>query len=199
MANDKNKPATEMPDGFQLPAELASEVAGFEQEQLNFPPYWNPEVGMQFVAMPLTVDDRDKDFVRVVLQAMHPIHCFQGDKENQEDVLVGKDEFFTMSVYAALPLDRYIGYKVHVKVTGKRDVGRPNDMFTWALAVHPDDKKLLNAERRVKAEQAMARYRESRRIEAERQAAQFPPKDKDKEKAAARRGGRGAPAEDQGL
>jgi hypothetical protein len=152
--------------GFEIPAELQEEISSYQSEQISFPPYWKPEVGKKFVALVVTLDDRDEKFMRYVLQSCHPIPCEKGDKHNKEDVLVPKDEFFTMSVYAGLPLDRYIGFKVYVQVTGTRDVGQPQDMFVFDLKLSPADKALLSEERRARAAKAIAAYRETRRLEA---------------------------------
>jgi hypothetical protein len=182
----KDKPATEQVKlGFGLPSDLETETANYQSEQISFPPYWKPEVGKIFLALVLSLDDRDPDFHRYVLQTMHPLPCERGDKHNKEDVIVDKDDFFTTSVYAGLPLDRYIGFKVLVKVTGTRDVGQPQDMFVFDLKLSPQDKNLLSEERRARAAKAIAAYRESRKLAAANGGAKptdmTPPKEASKE------------------
>jgi len=143
------------------------DFANFEEEQLAFPPYWEAGEGKWFYGMVVALDDRDPQFQRYVLQAEMPVTCAQGKKKGRDgdyhEVQVGKDEFFTLSCYGGLPLDRYIGYRVLVKCTGTRDVGQPQPMYTFSLKVSPEDKKLLMVERKQNAAVAMAKFREGRK------------------------------------
>jgi hypothetical protein len=148
---------------FAIPA---SEVEGFSSEQISFPPYLNPAVGLKFLAVPISLDDRDPEFPRWVCEARHSLECEKGSKDEKEDVVVRAGEFFTMSVYAALPLERFVGLKCLIQCTGVKDVGRPQPMFVFDLKLSADDKKLLANERRERASQAIERYKEKRRLEA---------------------------------
>jgi hypothetical protein len=152
--------------GYDLPADIAAEVAGFKNEQLRFPPYWTADVGKKFYAMMVDVDTRDPEFHRFVLQALHPIPCATGGKNSKEDVVVENGDFFSMSVYAALPLDRYIGMKVLIEVTGTQDVGQPQEMYVFNLKISEADKLLLTQERKDRVTKAMAAYRESKKLQA---------------------------------
>lgn len=143
------------------------EFKDFEEEQLAFPPYWEAGEGKWFYAMIVACDDRDKNFVRYVAQAEMPLECAKGAKKgksaNYEKIVVQKGEFFTLSAYAGLPLDRYIGIRVLVKTKGQRDVGQPQPMWDFSLKVSPEDKKILLEERKAIASRAMREFREGRK------------------------------------
>lgn len=148
--------------------EALAEFKDFEEEQISFPPYWEADEGKWFYAIPVMLDDRDKNFVRYVCQALMPMTCAQGSKKGKEadykPIKVEKDEYFTLSAYGGLPLERYIGVKVLVKCTGQRDVGQPQPMWTFKLKVSPEDKKLLTEDRKKLAAVAIQRFRESRQL-----------------------------------
>ncbi len=160
-------------EGFDnIPAELA----GFVEEQISFPPYWTAEVGKWFYAMPVDTDTRDPQFGRYVCQAMSDLMCSTGPKDDRNDVLVRKGDFFTTSMYTGLPLDKYIGTGVFVKCTGTRETKQPNDMLVFTLAVSPEDKKLLLNDRKARTERAIAEYKANRAAMAKANAGvpQFP-------------------------
>lgn len=142
--------------------EAMPEFKDFVEEQIELPPYWNPEEGKWWYGMPITVDDADPEFVRYVVQAEKDIVCMRGKKNEQEEVLVKAGEFFTLSAYAGLPLHRYIGTRVLIRVKGTRDVGRPQEMWTFSLHVDPKDKAKLMEARRADAQDAIRRFRETR-------------------------------------
>ena len=152
--------------GYDLPADIAAEIAGFKDEQLRFPPYWTADVGKKFLAMVVDMDTRQEDFHRYVLQAKHSIPAATGGKGQKEDVVVEAGDFFTMSVYAALPLDRYVGMDVYVECTGTQDVGQPQEMYVFKLKVSERDKMLLTQERKERVAAAMAARKEQKRLEA---------------------------------
>ena len=137
------------------------EFQNWEEEQITLPPYW--EVGMDkwFCGLVVSVDDRDEEFVRYLVQAEMPIKCFTGSKKKneQEEVIVNKGEFFSLSAYASLPLDRYIGVRVLVRVTGRKDIGRPQPMWEFSLKVSPEDKKLLLEDRKMAARNAIRAFK----------------------------------------
>ena len=143
MAKNKN---TEQ----QVDENLANEFAGWEEENVGFPPYWNPETDKSFLATVVMLDDRDPVFTRYVLQAKKPLTCLRGPKKEQEPVDVKAGEFFTCSTYAGLPLAGYVGLDVLVTVKGTRDVGRPQPMWVFSIRVSPETRKIL-ADRRAKA------------------------------------------------
>jgi hypothetical protein len=140
------------------------EFSNFEEEQISFPPYWEAAEGKWFYAMVVMVDERDPEFPRYVCQAELDTPCKKGSKSKKEDedIIAHKGEYFTLSTYSGLPLDRYVGTRVLVKCIGKRDVGRPQPMWEFSLKVSPEDKKLLVAERKQLAQEAVRRFKESR-------------------------------------
>lgn len=147
--------------------EAMPEFAGFEKEQISFPPYWEVAQGKWFYGMVIALDDRDEDFHRYVVQASHhPIECMQGSKEQAVPITVHDGEYFTLSTYSGLPLDRYIGVHVLVKCIGQKDTGKPQPMWEFELRVSPEDKKLLLEDRKARAGEAMAKFRESRKTQA---------------------------------
>ena len=103
----------------------APEFQGWEEENLSLPPYWVTDIGKQFAARVIDLDNGDPEFPRYVLEALAPVDCQSGKREEAEDVHVKIGEFFTCSTYAGLPLARYIGCRVVVKCTGTRKVNQP--------------------------------------------------------------------------
>lgn len=131
-------------------------VADFKEEQIGFPPYWSPdEIGDKILCKPILFDNKDENFPRYVMICTRvPLKCFRGPADNQQEVVVKPGEMFTMSPYAALPLDRYYDIEVYIQTTGRRKLpgneaseGKPRDLWEWKLMVSKDDQKLLNARR----------------------------------------------------
>jgi hypothetical protein len=118
---------------------------GWEDEQTGFPPYWNPEVGKTFRGVVLGLDEKDPDFKRFALKATDQIMCAQGPADDAEQVIVKPGEFFTCSAYAALPLERYVGFEVFVMAKNKRDIKGGKELWEFKLMIHPDEKKKLVA------------------------------------------------------
>lgn len=146
---------------------IPEEFKDFQEENIQFPPYWNPSMNGWWYGMVTAIDDRDPEFPRVVVQAKRPLMCARGPADDAEEVEVKESEFFTLSPYAALPLERYIGVSVLVRVTGQRKVpGRPNDMWIFSLSVSPEDKKILDSERKERAQIAAQKYRESKMLKS---------------------------------
>ena len=172
--NNRHNTKTEVPAKISH-HDLPPEVAGFVEEQISFPPYWNPDMGKVFYGMVVNLDDTDPTFVRYVVEAFMPTLCERGDKHNKEEVLVQKGEFFTLSAYAGLPLDRYIGFAVFVQVKGQRDVGQPQPMWEFTLKISPEDRKVFVEERKQRIAAAMQRYRENRKLGLTPKAAALPP------------------------
>jgi hypothetical protein len=169
-----NKEVSAPPSTAMVPAGLPAEVAGFVEEQITFPPYWNPSEDGFFYGTPIDLDAKDPSFVRYVVEAHADTPCFRGDKNSKEAVTVKTGEFFTLSAYAGLPLDRYIGIPCFVQVTGKREVGQPQPMWTFTLKVSAESKKILTEERKIRIADSMKRFRESRRNPPDPM--EFPPK-----------------------
>src|SRR5579864_885525 len=98
----------------------APEFAGWEEENLSLPPYWVCDVGKQFAARVIDLDNQDPEFPRYILEALAPVECQTGKRDEAEDVHVKPGDYFTCSTYAGLPLFRYIGCRVLVKCTTTR-------------------------------------------------------------------------------
>lgn len=125
------------------------DFSAFQEEQVGFPPYWNPEEGKQFYALPISRDERDPDFHRYVLQAFQDVDCQIGPSDDAETVKVKKGEFFTCSTYAALPLELYALAKtpVLVSVKKKRELKGNKELWIFSVALAPADKKRLDSVR----------------------------------------------------
>jgi hypothetical protein len=143
--------------------DAAPEFADYEDENLSLPPYWVTDIGKTFAARVIDLDDRDPKFPRYVLEAMAPVDCQSGPRDEAEDVHVQIGEFFTCSTYAGLPLERYIGCRVIVKCDGTRKVNQPQPMYTFKMKMHPDDKKMVMEDRKALARAKMSQFRESRK------------------------------------
>lgn len=130
----------------------ANEQDSWDEQQTAFPPYWEPEIGGSFVASCQAIDRRDPAFVRIVWRAIEPLACKTGDKENQEDVLVGEGELFTTGMYAvfaSMTLDEiYVGVPMKVEVTGEKTSKSTGfNYFTFSCKTDPTFRNQI-AERR---------------------------------------------------
>lgn len=145
----------------------APEFAGWEEENLSLPPYWKLDrgdhLGKGFAARVIMLDDSDPDFPRYVLEALAPVHCFTGPRDEAVPVDVKIGDYFTCSTYAGLPLHRYIGCRVVVQCDGTRKTDQPQPMYTFRMVMHPEDKKMVMDDRKALAAQAMVRFREARK------------------------------------
>lgn len=144
------KTAEVRPDG--LPADFEN----WETEKLGeFPPYWNPDEGKQFYAVPVGVDFRDPDFKRVIFQAMAPTECQRGPAEDAEDVTVQPGEQFTCSLYAIL--ENQIGFLINLPIVlmadkkVKSNTNKTQSYWTFNLKISPESKKILTARRQKAA------------------------------------------------
>jgi hypothetical protein len=118
---------------------------GWEEEQTGFPPYWNPSPGKAFRGVVLGLDEKDPDFPRYAFKATDQVICARGPADDAEEVIVKAGEFFTCSGYAALPLQRYIGFEVFVVAKSKRDIKGGKELWEFSLKIHPEEKKKLLA------------------------------------------------------
>ncbi len=163
MANAKTaaavKEAEVVNDEVNLPA---NPFEGWSEEQLGFPPYFKAAIGKGFFARVITVDVRDPEFIRFVLQYLGmpndfkkptqldtttPLKCQKGKKDDAEDVMVKPGEFFTTSNYGGLPLENFLGESATIACTGKVSTGKPNDMYTWTVLTSAETKTRLAAQR----------------------------------------------------
>ncbi len=146
MATPKNAKNT----GVEAVDELdETQFADWEQQQLGFAPYFKPGVNMKPIhARVITADLADPDFVRFVMQNLGPtMQCGQGPVTDGEIVPVKRNEFFSISNYAGLPLEDYLGHEILLKCTGTRKTGKPNDMFVFTIETSPETTKLLAVSR----------------------------------------------------
>jgi hypothetical protein len=154
MANTKNRISEFEIDADASIDDINFDVAQWESEQIGFPPYWNPSEGKKFLARVIARDERDPAFVRYVLQAQCKHTCQKGPSDDAEPCEVRAGEYFTCSVYAALPLTDYYGVVVLVTAVKKRKLAATQDnplkrdMWDFNLKVSPTDHKML-AERKV--------------------------------------------------
>jgi hypothetical protein len=123
-----------------------------EDENLGFPPYWNPSEGGKFAATVITLDDGDPDFKRWVFQAAHDLECHTGPKgedgSEPEKVLVKKGEFFSTSDYVQFRLHQYVGLEVMIYVKGgKVKIAGGKTMWSMGMRVSTAVKELLNKRR----------------------------------------------------
>lgn len=123
----------------------------YSDEQVGLPPYWNPEVGRKFKARVVGLDEKDPDFPRYQLVASHAIRCHKGPAKDAETVEVGRGQYFTCSVYAALPLDRFMGEEVIVICVRLREGVTKEGFDVWEFRVLTDKetKKRLMSRREI--------------------------------------------------
>ena len=123
----------------------------YSDEQVGLPPYWNPEVGRKFKAVVVGIDEKDPEFPRYQLRASAAVRCGRGPSDDAETVLVKKGQYFTCSTYAALPLNRYIGYEVIVICVKLREGVTKQGYDVWEFRVLTDSetKKQLQDRRAI--------------------------------------------------
>ncbi len=139
----------------------------WEDEQIGFAPYWNPEPGKSFAGVPDHIDIRDPEFVRVVFRAIVDIECKRGPVEGAETVLVKEGELFTVSMYHSMqePLEFILthfiskGINFPVRFQALKEVPTKKagqTCWTWRMQLPPDGKKLMAAKRDEAAKALMA-------------------------------------------
>jgi hypothetical protein len=102
-----------------------------------------------------------KPWIRWVLQATKfDIPCEQGKSDAQERMIVKCGEFFTMSEYASLPLERFFGLEVVGIVKGKRPIDGGKTLWSFRVMVDKDTKAILTDGRKQLADQARAMFAE---------------------------------------
>lgn len=116
----------------------AFDDSGTVEEQIGFPPYWSPASGRKLRIRVTAFDQRDPTFPRWVVQATHNVACQSGPSDEAEPRLVKKGEFFSMSLYAALPLQKYVGEEVIVECKEERDIGSGKSLWVWSLRCTPE-------------------------------------------------------------
>ena len=123
---------------------------GYVEQQTGLPPYWGPNeeqlkngVAQYFHAKVIMFDNKDPKFERWVLQALAPITCFRGKREQAEQVDIKPGEFFSISDYAGLPLGRYMGHPVFVYAKNKRPISGGQEVWEWGLRTSPEVARLV--------------------------------------------------------
>jgi hypothetical protein len=140
-------------------AKILAAIQGWEADSVGFAPYLKVEgVGSCFFGKVCTVDARDPEFVRYIVECeKEPIKCQRGPVDGAEEVWVQPGEFFTVSAYAGLPADRYFDMSVFCKVKEVRKLP-PNigtggnrktvsDFYVWDVLLSPENRKIVNARR----------------------------------------------------
>lgn len=139
-------------------------VKDWEDEHVGFPPYWNPEhVGNAMLGKLILKDTTQEEFTRYVFMATKvAIPCKRGPAASQEEVLVQPGEMFTMSSYAALPIDMFFDLEMAIIVKGTRQLpgneaskNRPRDLWEFSVKIPPEAKKALAARRKEVSERLL--------------------------------------------
>lgn len=159
------------------PASVVPEIdfddSNFVEEPIGFPPYWEPEPGRRFVGIPIAKDTSDPTMTRYVIQAGATHYCQRGKKDEQIDVVVAKNEFFSISEYSGLPLERFFGSLIVVTAVGKRAHKPGKTIWEFSVKVSPNAKKLLDAKRLELANLAQAAFLQAQLNPAPKAAAQL--------------------------
>lgn len=127
----------------------------WEEEQVGFAPYWNPETDKWFLGQVVSRDERDPEFVRYLVKAALDTPCKRGPVDGAEEVLVKSGEYFSISVYYSLQglFDAYLEMGIVppvMKVIAVKEVKTKKagqTCWTWKVLISPDDKKRINTKR----------------------------------------------------
>jgi hypothetical protein len=150
-----------------VPAEL---LAGYTETDTAagsaFPPYWSPIEGKRFMASVVDIDTRNPEFVRYTFVAAHPIMCYRGEVDSQEEVRVLPGEHFSVSAYFTLPLDEYMGLgNVLIEVKDKMKLRNGNTMWRWGVTLTPTQKVQLTGIRAEKHRLALEHQKRTKELE----------------------------------
>ena len=141
---------------------MKASVDGWAREQVGFPPYWAPlREDSMFFGRVVALDTRQQDFQRYVIQATKfPIFCRLGPADDADKVMVPAGDFYTVSVYAGLPLADFFDIEVCVRATKKRKLpgneasgGVKRDLWQWEVKVEPKDQEIIRGRRLEKAKE----------------------------------------------
>jgi len=177
MANESKKPANAT---NKAPNGNANEIdfSTWEEEQVGFAPYWNPEEGKFFVGTVVARDERDPEFLRYLIKAVVDTVCKRGPVDEAEEILVRKGEFFSISVYHALaePFDFILenftarGVDIQMKLTAVKEAKTKTQgrtVWQWKMHLPPEHKKMLTVAKETVRKAALAEASERKAIEAE--------------------------------
>jgi hypothetical protein len=154
---------------LQYNKSILDSVKDWEREQTGFPPYWKPKhIGDLFFGKPILKDERDPAFPRYVVQATKfPVVCQQGPADDADMLIVRPGDYFTCSVWAALPLDDFFDIEVCAVAENSRKLppneasdNRPRNLWTWNVKVTKESRKLIQT-RRAEAAKLLRESRET--------------------------------------
>lgn len=151
---------------------ILATIAGWAKASVGFAPYLKLNgVGDCFFGKLAAVDNSNPEFPRYIIEALEaPIECQRGPVASPEQVTVEPGDFFTVSKYAGLPIERFLDIPAFYKIKSTRVVpGNENhkmatEMFEWDVMVSGESKKLLAKNQRD--EMLMLRDVQRRTIEA---------------------------------
>lgn len=144
---------------------------GWVTDESGLPPYWKPELGRSFTGTVIDFQPakNNLDFDRYVILSSNQIICSKGASEDAEDVTVTAGGKFTVSNYAALPLNEYLGFEIKV-ITFKNSRlpgneasgGAKRDLWQFKVLTSPETKKQLDDFRKLDAERQRMFIKEAR-------------------------------------
>lgn len=143
-----------------------SEFSGQNMNE-GFLPYWEPDVGQEFVATVSGFDLKDPDFQRITFTAEEDVVCYTGPVENQERVIVRKGEQFNTSLYASLRITpAFLNFTFLVRVKSKEKVKSDpkKSVFLWDLLPRPKDVPAIKAAKSTYAAQLAAAEMQAKAI-----------------------------------
>lgn len=117
------------------------------EQSVGLPPYWTPgeqPVGRWFKGIPMMLDNKDPNFIRYHIQASLATKCFTGPVAEAQEVICQPGEIFSVSAYAGLPLDDYLGFEVGVLIQSHRqlpptpEIKDTRNFYTWIVKVSPE-------------------------------------------------------------
>lgn len=134
-------------------------------QNLGFPPYWDPEEGDSVQCQIQSLDVRDPNFPRYicVYTGNDILICSKGAKDTdayEEKVPVYPGEQFSMSEWTGIARDRlvyYIGLDIRLtrgpttKVKPGED-GQPRKFINWKLQIKKSDQLLIETRRKEAAQ-----------------------------------------------
>ncbi len=134
-------------------------------ENIGFPPYWDPKEGETVQCQILSLDVRDPNFPRYICAytGNDVLICSKGAKETdayQEQVSVYPGEQFSMSEWAGIDRNKlvyYIGVDIRLTRGPKTKVapgedGKPRHFINWSMQIKAKDKALIEGRKREAAQ-----------------------------------------------
>jgi hypothetical protein len=113
----------------------------FVETATGFPPYWKATPGAKFFGKVVGIDIREGTFPRYTLIAGMPLDCATGPSDDATPVKVQAGDRFTTSIWAGLPLDRFMNEEVLVEAV-KKSRGGAGDIWTFKVMSTPEVKAI---------------------------------------------------------